>query len=47
MLKASPEVLWSAYDVAMLDLDGVVYIGPDAVPGVPGRLAEAERQTDH
>ena len=27
------EPLWSAYDVAMLDLDGVVYIGPDAVPG--------------
>ena len=23
------------YDVALLDLDGVVYVGPDAVPGVP------------
>ena len=29
------------YDVALLDLDGVVYIGPDAVPGVPAALAEA------
>ena len=29
------------YDVALLDLDGVVYIGPDAVPGVPDALARA------
>jgi HAD superfamily hydrolase (TIGR01450 family) len=29
------------YDVALLDLDGVVYVGPDAVPGVPGVLAAA------
>jgi HAD superfamily hydrolase (TIGR01450 family) len=29
------------YDVALLDLDGVVYVGPDAVPGVPGALAAA------
>ncbi|MCW2705680.1 MAG: putative sugar phosphatase of superfamily [Blastococcus sp.] len=29
------------YDVALLDLDGVVYVGPDAVPGVPEALAEA------
>jgi len=27
------------YDVALLDLDGVVYVGPDAVPGVPAALA--------
>jgi HAD superfamily hydrolase (TIGR01450 family) len=26
------------YDVALLDLDGVVYVGPDAVPGVPEAL---------
>src|SRR3954465_10490262 len=29
------------YDVALLDLDGVVYVGPDAVPGVPGALGAA------
>jgi HAD superfamily hydrolase (TIGR01450 family) len=29
------------YDVALLDLDGVVYVGPDAVPGVPEALAVA------
>ncbi len=29
------------YDVALLDLDGVVYVGPDAVPGVPEALAAA------
>ncbi len=26
------------FDVALLDLDGVVYVGPDAVPGVPDAL---------
>jgi glycerol 3-phosphatase-2 len=31
----------SVYDVALLDLDGVVYIGPDCVPGVPEALEEA------
>jgi HAD superfamily hydrolase (TIGR01450 family) len=31
------------YDVALLDLDGVVYVGPDAVPGVPAALAAARR----
>jgi glycerol-1-phosphatase len=30
-----------SYDVALLDLDGVVYVGPDAVPGVPASLAAA------
>ncbi len=29
------------HDVALLDLDGVVYVGPDAVPGVPQALAAA------
>lgn len=33
--------LCEQYDVAMLDLDGVVYIGPDAVPGAAEHLAEA------
>ena len=41
MLKACDAALWSAYDLAMLDLDGVVYIGPDAVPGAPEHLAAA------
>ena len=41
MLKACDTPLWDAYDVAMLDLDGVVYIGPDAVPGVPDHLGKA------
>jgi glycerol 3-phosphatase-2 len=29
------------YDVALLDLDGVVYVGPDAVPGAPDALRAA------
>lgn len=40
-LGSSADPLWSAYDLAMLDLDGVVYIGPAAVPGVPEQLARA------
>src|SRR5919199_6795813 len=31
------------YDVALLDLDGVVYVGPEAVPGVPDALAAARK----
>ena len=34
------------FDVALLDLDGVVYIGPDAVPGVPAALASARAGGD-
>jgi HAD superfamily hydrolase (TIGR01450 family) len=41
VLKGSEAALWEVYDVAMLDLDGVVYIGPEAVPGAPGHLARA------
>ena len=41
MLKGSERPLWETYDVAMLDLDGVVYVGPDAVPSAPEHLAEA------
>jgi HAD superfamily hydrolase (TIGR01450 family) len=33
--------LAKAYDTALLDLDGVVYIGDDAVPGVIGALNQA------
>lgn len=41
MLKACDKPLQEAYDVALLDLDGVVYIGPDAVPGAPEHLGTA------
>ena len=41
MLSTSERPLWDAYDVALLDLDGVVYIGPDAVPGAPEHLDAA------
>lgn len=41
MLDTSPRPLCSAYDLAMLDLDGVVYIGGHAVPGAPQALAAA------
>jgi HAD superfamily hydrolase (TIGR01450 family) len=33
--------LWDRYDLAMLDLDGVVYIGPDPVPDVATDLGAA------
>ena len=41
MLGSSAQALCRAYDVAMLDLDGVVYVGADAVPGASEHLAEA------
>lgn len=41
MLGTSELPLSRAYDLAMLDLDGVVYVGPHAVPGAPGHLADA------
>lgn len=41
MLGTSPDPLVTAYDLAMLDLDGVVYVGGDAVPGAPGHLSRA------
>ena len=40
-LRTSEEPLVTAYDCAMLDLDGVVYIGPHAVKEVPDVLAQA------
>jgi glycerol 3-phosphatase-2 len=43
-MQGTTEPLVRLYDVALLDLDGVVYIGPDAVPGVPAALAEAREQ---
>ncbi len=40
-LPASTRPLSELYDVALLDLDGVVYVGPDAVPGAPEALSAA------
>src|SRR4029077_20206594 len=34
--------LHEKYDVALLDLDGVVYLGPKAVPGAPEALQRAK-----
>ena len=42
-LGASEEPLAGAYDLALLDLDGVVYIGGEAVPGAAGHLADARK----
>ena len=47
MLGSSESPLWQAYDVAVLDLDGVVYVGPDAVPGAPGHLERARKAGMH
>ncbi|MFT4286890.1 HAD-IIA family hydrolase [Nocardioides sp.] len=41
MLGPSPVPLTSAYDLAMLDLDGVVYISGSAVAGAPEALSAA------
>src|SRR3954447_219488 len=41
VLKTTAKPLSLTYDVAMLDLDGVVYVGPDAIPGAPGYLDAA------
>jgi glycerol 3-phosphatase-2 len=41
LAAGSAEPPTAVYDVALLDLDGVVYVGPDAVPGVPDALATA------
>jgi glycerol-1-phosphatase len=40
-LLGSSSPLTRLYDVALLDLDGVVYVGPDAVSGAPGALSRA------
>jgi glycerol 3-phosphatase-2 len=41
LLRGSPAPLSQVYDVALLDLDGVVYLGAAAVPGAPQALAKA------
>lgn len=38
LAAGSEQPLVAGFDVALLDLDGVVYVGPDAVPGVPEAL---------
>jgi HAD superfamily hydrolase (TIGR01450 family) len=40
-MRGCPEPLAQAYDVALLDLDGVVYLGGSPVPGAPEALAKA------
>lgn len=41
MLRSTTAPLARAYDLAMLDLDGVVYVGDDAVPGAADGIAAA------
>jgi glycerol 3-phosphatase-2 len=41
LASGSPEPPARTFDVALLDLDGVVYVGPAAVPGVPAALEAA------
>ena len=43
VLRSCDRPLATYYDVALLDLDGVIYVGPDAVTGVPAALAEVRR----
>jgi HAD superfamily hydrolase (TIGR01450 family) len=43
-LSACDEPLASRYDVALLDLDGVVYVGPDPVPDAPENLRKAAQE---
>jgi glycerol-1-phosphatase len=43
LVAGSPAPPAHLYDVALLDLDGVVYVGPDAVPGVPAALEAARK----
>ena len=42
--RASEKPLCQAYDVALLDLDGVVYIGGEAIPGASQALRKAGDQ---
>jgi HAD superfamily hydrolase (TIGR01450 family) len=39
--SSSPKPLCEAYDVALLDLDGVVYLGGTAIKGAPQSLSKA------
>src|SRR3984957_14251674 len=42
-----PDALAAAYDVLLLDLDGVVYIGGKAIPGAPEALRQASADGAH
>ena len=41
LVHGSCEPLLTRYDTALLDLDGVLYVGPAAVPGAPEAVAAA------
>lgn len=41
LVDGSPEPLVERYDAALLDLDGVLYVGPDAVEGAPEAVVSA------
>ena len=47
MLGSTDRPLTEAYDVAVLDLDGVVYVGADAVAGAPEALNAAQADGMH
>jgi len=42
--RGHAQPLSEAYDVALLDLDGVVYLGGKGIPGAPQALTEARRR---
>jgi HAD superfamily hydrolase (TIGR01450 family) len=42
-----PDALAAAYDVLLLDLDGVVYLGPKPIPGAPDALRRAKQAGVH
>jgi glycerol 3-phosphatase-2 len=44
LAEGSSQPLADRFDTALLDLDGVVYVGPDAVEGVPEALVEVRRR---
>ncbi len=47
MLGALEKPLVEAYDLAMFDLDGVVYVGDHAVPGAPDHVRRVREAGTH
>jgi HAD superfamily hydrolase (TIGR01450 family) len=47
VLRPAEQPLDALHDLAVLDLDGVVYVGRSAVPGAPDALARARQQGMH